>query len=307
MHPDRDQKWYEDEKANFSPREFAQEYECDFLGSGHTIVNSEMLKFYEITYIREPIEKRFMGGDFWLWEYPDFSRQYMVVADVARGDGSDYSAFHIIDIENCEQVGEYKSQIGTREFGHMLVSVATEWNNALLVIENANIGWDVVNTAIERGYANLYYSPRSYGEMHMEKYLAKLDSEQTVPGFTTSTKTRPLVISKLESYIREGTFIFHSSRLLEELRVFVWINNKAQASNGYNDDLVMSLGIGLFLRDTAVKFTQQGQQMSRWALDNIQTNNYASNNYPVQPRGIFHDPYKLYYNGIVEDMSWMID
>lgn len=307
LHPERDQNWYEAEKANFSPREFAQEYECDFLGSGHTIVNSEMLKFYEITYIREPIEKRFMGGDFWLWEYPDFSRQYMVVADVARGDGSDYSTFHIIDIENCEQVGEYKSQIGTREFGHMLVSVATEWNNALLVIENANIGWDVVNTAIERGYANLYYSPKSYGEMHMEKYLAKLDTEQTIPGFTTSTKTRPLVISKLESYIREGTFIFHSSRLLEELRVFVWINNKAQASSGYNDDLVMALGIGLFLRDTAVKFTQQGQQMSRWALDNIQIHNYASNNYPVQPRGAFQDPYKFYYNGKVEDMSWMID
>jgi hypothetical protein len=307
VHPERDIKWYNEEKANFSPREFAQEYECDFLGSGHTVVNGEMLKFAEMTWVKEPIEKRFMGGDFWLWQWVDYSKQYIIVADVARGDGSDFSTFHILDIEECEQVGEFKSQIGTREFGHMLVSVATEWNNALLVIENASVGWDVVNTVIERGYSNLYYSPRSYGEMHMEKYLAKLDSEQVVPGFTTSSKTRPLVISKLESYIREGTFIFHSARLLEELRVFIWLNNKAQASHGYNDDLVMALAIGLFLRDTAVKFQKQGQVMSRWALDNIQVNNYSNNNYPVNPRGAFQNPYKMYVNGQAEDISWVLN
>lgn len=305
LHPERDQAWLEKERANFSPREFAQEYECDFLGSGHTIVDMEMLKFYEITHIQDPIEKRFLGGNFWLWQWPDYSRQYMVVADVARGDGSDFSAFHIIDIEACEQVGEFKGQLGTREFGHMLVSVATEWNTALLVIENASIGWDVVNTAMEAGYSNIYYSPRSYGEMHMDKYLEKLDNEQIVPGFTTSTKTRPLVISKLESYIREGTFIFRSKRLIEELKVFIWINNKAQAQSGYNDDLVIPLGIGLFLRDTALKYNTQGQELSRIALNNI-TRTQGDAIYPILPRGIFHDPYKLYYNGQSEDISWLL-
>ncbi len=65
----------------------------------------------------------------------------MVVADVARGDGKDYSTFHIIEVENNVQVAEYKGQIGTKEFGHLLVGIATEYNNAMLVIENANIGW----------------------------------------------------------------------------------------------------------------------------------------------------------------------
>ena len=40
-----------------------------------------------------------MNSSLWVWEYPDYTRQYMVVADVARGDSKDYSAFHIIDIE----------------------------------------------------------------------------------------------------------------------------------------------------------------------------------------------------------------
>ena len=84
----------------------------------------------------------------------------MVVADVARGDGKDYSAFHVIDIESNTQVAEYKGQIGTKEFGHLLVGVANEYNEALLVVENANIGWSTIQTVLDRGYRNVYYSPK---------------------------------------------------------------------------------------------------------------------------------------------------
>jgi hypothetical protein len=304
VHPERDESWEVLERANMSAREFAQEYDCDFLGSGNTLIEGENLEFYEQTYMQEPIEHRFMGGDYWIWQYPDYSRQYIVCADVARGDGSDYSAFHIIDVEACEQVAEYKSQISTREFGHMLVSVASEYNNALLVIENSNIGWDVVNTVVERGYNNLYYSPRSNGDMSMDKYISKLEAEQTVPGFTNSTRTRPLVISKLESYLREKTFIIRSKRLLSELRVFSWINGKAQAQSGYNDDLVMSLGIGLYIRDTALKFSIQGKDLARAALNNITKTGYDSM-YPTLPNG-FANPYQIQINGRIEDLTWML-
>lgn len=304
LHPDRDAKWEETERANFSPREFAQEYECDFLGSGNSVVEPSILSFYEQTFIQEPVERRFLGGDFWIWKYPDYTKSYIVSADVARGDGSDYSAFHVIDIESCEQVAEYKSQIDTRAFGNMLVSVAAEYNNALLVVENANIGWDVVNTIIEKGYQNLYYSPRAYGELSMDKWMAKMDAEQTVPGFTTSTKTRPLVISKMEAYIRERHFVFYSKRLLEELRVFIWQHGRAQAQNGYNDDLVMSLGIGLFTRDTGVRFHQQGMDATRAAINSMSStgNNIISS----APQGI-RNPYQIETQYGVENITWLLD
>jgi hypothetical protein len=303
LHPDRDEKWYETEKANMSPREFAQEYDCDFLGSGNSVVEPEILSFYEETYVQDPVERRFMGGDYWIWHYPDYSKQYVVCADVARGDSSDYSAFHVIDATTCEQVAEYKSQVDTRTYGNMLVSVATEYNNALLVVENANIGWDVINTIIEKGYQNLYYSPRVYGEVNIDKWLAKYDSEQTVPGFTMSSKTRPLVISKMESYIRERSFIFHSKRLLEELRVFTWQHGKAQAQNGYNDDLTMSLGIGLFIRDTSMKFFQHGLEVSKASLSGISRTGGGGT--PLTPIGT-SNPYQVDMGYGVEDISWLI-
>jgi hypothetical protein len=202
-------------------------------------------------------------------------------------------------------VAEYKSQVDTRTFGNMLVSVATEYNNALLVVENANIGWDVVNTIIEKGYPKLYYSPRAYGEMQMDKWLDKMDKEQTVPGFTTSAKTRPLVISKMESYIREKVFVFHSKRLLEELRVFIWQHGKAQAQNGYNDDLVMALGIGLFTRDTAMKFFEQGLDLNRAMISSITKTGYDSD-VPMLPSGQAN-PYAVDNgHGQFEDMTWVL-
>jgi hypothetical protein len=304
LHPDRDEAWEQRERTNMSPREFAQEYDCDFLGSGNSVIEPDLLSFYEETFVQEPIERRFMGGDFWIWAYPDYSKQYIVCADVARGDSSDYSAFHVIDATTCEQVAEYKSQIDTRTFGNMLVSVATEYNSALLVVENANIGWDVINTIIEKGYPKLYYSPRSYGEMNMDKWLDKMEKEQTVPGFTTSAKTRPLVIAKMESYIREKVFTFHSKRLLEELRVFIWQHGKAQAQNGYNDDLVMSLGMGLFTRDTAMKFFEQGMDLNRAMVSNITRTSYEMG--PMLPSGQLNPFAMNDGRGGFEDASWIL-
>jgi len=305
LHPDRDEAWELRERANMSPREFAQEYDCDFLSSGNSVIEPDNLSFYEQTYLQEPVERRFMGGDFWIFQYPDYTRNYIISADVARGDGSDYSAFHVIDVDSCEQVAEYKSQIDTRSYGNMLVSVASEYNNALLVVENANVGWDVVNTIIEKGYRNMYYSPRAYGEMQMDKWMAKMGNDQTVPGFTTSVKTRPLVISKMEAYIRDRAFIFRSKRLLEELRVFIWQNGKAQAQVGYNDDLVMALGIGLFTRDTGVKFAQQGMDLTRLSINNISNNQNPAMLPPSLPNGA-SNPYIAETPYGFEDFRWVL-
>ena len=72
-----------------------------------------------------------------------------------------FLACHVMDVETNVQVAEYKGQIGTKEFGHLLVGLATEYNEAMLVIENANIGWATIQVAIDRQYSNLYYSQKS--------------------------------------------------------------------------------------------------------------------------------------------------
>ena len=232
VHPERNQSWRDQQDVDLGPRMAAQECDCDFTTSGDTAIDPAILNWYLIQ-VKEPLERRGLDGNLWVFERPDYSKMYAVVADCARGDGKDYSAFHVFDIETNTQVAEYKGQIGTRDYGHFLVGIASEYNNALLVIENANVGWDVVQTAIERGYPNMYYSPRQDAALtNVEMYLNKFDSGQgMVPGFSTTLRTRPLVIGKMISYLHEKSVTIQSKRTLEELRTFIWKHGKAQAQD----------------------------------------------------------------------------
>ena len=271
VHPERNQSWRDKQDELLGPKEAAQECDCDFISSGNTVVDGTVLQWYEETHVAEPLEKRGFDSNLWVWEPANYSRDYIVVADVARGDGADYSAFHVIDVESVTQVAEYKGQIDTDSYGNMLVNIATEYNDALLVIENSNIGWATIQVAINRNYKNLYYSPKDSSISDVTQQLARYvdlkDTSQMVAGFTNSSKTRPLAISKMASYMRERVPIIKSKRLIEELFVFIYINGRPEAQHGYNDDLTMSFAIGLWIRDTALILRQQGIELNKKTLD----------------------------------------
>jgi PAS domain-containing protein len=93
-----------------------------------------------------------------------------------------------------------------------------------------------------------------------------------VAGFSTTSKTRPLIISKLEEFFREESVVVHSNRLIDELLTFVYINNRAEAMTGYNDDLVMSFAIGLWVRDTALRLRTQGIELTKKTLSKMMDN-----------------------------------
>ena len=304
VHPERDQKWRDrQDELLGDPRMAAQECDCDFNTSGDIVFYPEYIEFYEKSYIKDPLEKRGADQNLWVWESPDYSRDYMVVADVARGDGKDYSAFHVMDIESNVQVAEYKGQIGTKEYGHLLVGIASEYNEALLVIENANIGWATIQAAIDRNYPNLYYSPKT--ESNVDSYFDKyMDTSRMTAGFTMSSRTRPMVIGKFQEYISDKGVTFQSKRLIEEMRVFIWKNGRGEAQQGYNDDLVMAFGIAMYIRDTALKYKQRGIDITRNALNNITVNRtqYQGGYFS---KGI-DNPYHIDTDKGKEDISWLL-
>lgn len=303
VHPERTQKWRDQQDADLGLRMAAQECDCDFLASGETVFEPQDLLFYEQTYQIDPVERRGVDNNLWIWESPDYQKSYMVVADVARGDSSDYSTFHIFDIEACSQVGEYKGKLSPKDFGNVLVGIASEYNDALLVIENANIGWATIEQVLEREYKNLYYSSGTTQDT-VESYMSKYEKDRLVPGFTMSMKTRPLVLAKMSEYITEKSTIIRSKRLLQETRVFVWKNGKAQAQTGYNDDLVMAFATGLFVRDTALKLRQQGLDLSRAQLSSFSNLN-ARNSAVMTVGNMQNNPYLMNMGNNQEDITWL--
>jgi len=306
VHPERNEAWRKRQDDLLGdPRLASQECDCDFSTSGDTVFYSEWIEFIAQTTIKEPLERRGVDRNLWIWEPADYTQSYMVIADVARGDGKDFSAAHVIHVESNTQVAEYKGQLPPKEFGFFLVGLATEYNQALLVVENANIGWSALDAIQERGYKNLYFSPKSDAGSNADAYFDQyMDNSKLVPGFTTSMKTRPLVINKFREYIGDKSVVIQSKRLLEEMKVFIWKNGRAEAQSGYNDDLIMSFAIGMYLRDTSLRFKSQNLEMSRATLSNMSVNRtgftgaYGSN---------VPNPYSLKTGiGGDEDISWLI-
>ena len=304
LHPERDQFWRNEQEQLLGVKMAAQECDCDFISSGNTVIEGQTVQWYKDTYMQNPVERRGRDGEYWVWEYADYSKDYMVVADVARGDGSDYSSFQVIDIDNITQVAEFRGQLTPKDFGNMLVTVATEYNEALLVIENASVGFGSIQSAIDREYKNLYYTYKQDGitdaTTQIQKGYDLKDKSQMTPGFTTSSKTRPLLISKLDIYFRERSLIVRSTRLLDELAVFIWKGHRAEAQRGYNDDLVMALSIGLWVRDTALKLRSDGINLSKNAIDNIGRSDgmYTQND--------THKDWKWDTPNGGEDLTWLI-
>jgi len=267
-HPDRDTAWFDKETKNMSKRQIAQELECNFNVSGETVVHPDDLEWY-LERIQKPEHRTGFDRNYWIWEKYDPEKSYLLVADVARGDGKDNSAFHILQLEDMKQVGEYIGKPTPDDFADILYNVAREYGNPMLVIENNNIGFAVLKKLQDKEYPNLYYTTKS-DHRYVDPVTAQWQSN-VIPGFTTSSKTRPLIVAKMEEFMRNKLITISSTRLLSEMKTFIWHHGRPQAMRSYNDDLVMSFAIGCWVRDTVIVESQKNVEYSKSFVSAIST------------------------------------
>jgi hypothetical protein len=155
------------------------------------------------------------------------------------------------------------------DFADILLSVGSEYGNPMMVIENNNIGFAVLKKMQDNGYPNLYYTTKG-DHQYVDPVTAQWQSN-VIPGFTTSSKTRPLIVAKMEEFMRNKLITINSNRLLSEMKTFIWQHGRPQAMRSYNDDLTMSFAIGCWVRDTVIVESQKNVEYSRSFVSAIST------------------------------------
>ena len=256
--------WWEKVKKKTNRRQRAQEYECAFNASGETVVDPEDIMYIEEETSQEPNFRIGFDRNLWVWKQYEAGKNYMLLADTARGDGEDYSAFHVLEVESMEQVAEYHGQLSTDMFARLIADTGRDYGDAMVVPENNTLGHEVCNKLIEFEYPNIYFHEKGthiFVEHHKAPYM-----NNVVAGFTTSLKTRPLIVTKLEEYIRNDLIIIRSRRTSDELRTFIWKNGRPEAQQGKNDDLIIPLAIGCWIRDTIYEKNQKDAAFKRVSL-----------------------------------------
>lgn len=254
-------------------------YKHDFVLKNKRIIkNSFFSKDFNFIYLRvsENSLKNYKGA---VYNFETESHTFLCRnitthnCDVARGDGSDYSTIQILNADTLTQVAEYQDRLSPDEFARVIYNVAKDYNNAYVAVECNSFG--LATTLMlknQLGYkANRMYHSKSAVDLFDRHTPYKFNASKgsDVPGFQTTTTTRPLVVNAIIKYMNSKQIKINSSRLLEEFKTFVYTGGKAQHADGYHDDLIIAFGIGLLIRDTEIENVFWSKNSTKALLNNI--------------------------------------
>lgn len=217
MHPERDQKWYDEMSSALGPKRTSQEIDGDFLSSGNTVFDLSDIKAIEEMLSEYPILKSRLNGQYLEFEEPEIDKQYFIGADCSTGRSTDYSSFTCMDSYGEEQV-VYKGRIPLDKYAKLLGDTGEKFNWAKLAPETNDIGMAVTMKLQDEGYPNLYYSTK----LLRKKGSRSRPEEEKVPGWLTTSKNRSVIVEGLEKDIREDSLIIKDPFFVQEAYTFIY-------------------------------------------------------------------------------------
>jgi len=238
--PGRDDNWKKKtlEALNGDEEKFDQEFNIQFLGSSGTLISG--WKLQELTELK-PIMKNQDGLS--QYKAPVKDRKYVIIVDVARGKGLDYSAFSVIDITSMpyEQACTFRSNgILVADYADFVYQTARLYNQAYVLVEindiGEQVGWTLQN---EFEYENLFMT-ESAG-MKGKRLTSGFAGSSKDPGIRTTKPVKSTGCSMLKMLVEQNQLIVNDANTITELSTFSKKSNTYEAEPGCNDDLVMGL------------------------------------------------------------------
>jgi hypothetical protein len=261
----REPGWEARKRADIGDAKFEREYNCKFMGSDDNFFSDEITEWAAK---RTETPKMIVDETTWVWKGPEPGHGYILAADVARGDGGDFSTFQILDIDTFEIVAEDRRHETPNHYAERLKRWAEEYNHAVIAPERNTFGYMVITRLDELGYTNLYYEK-------IDDWQRVQDGEKLLhkAGFDTQNLTRAEAMMRLESAFFDNKIGVRSSRLVTEMGTFInkktkMGNVKPEAVKGAHDDLIMALAIAVYAH----------HRLTTTELNQILNEKHSSNN-----------------------------
>ena len=236
--PVRDEKWKQETIANTNEQQFQSEFECDFIGSTHTLISSHKLK--SLAWV-SPIIRNTDGLT--IYEEPQKDHTYVCTVDTSRGQGKDYSACTIIDITQMpyKLVAKYRNNIiSPMVYPTVVKSLCEQFNKAFCLVEINDIGGqvaDILHADLEYENVLMCSTKGRKGQV----ISGGFGGGSAQMGVRTTQVVKKLGCSVLKSLIEEDKLIIEDMETVGELITFVAKKQSFEADDGHNDDLVMCL------------------------------------------------------------------
>lgn len=260
--------WYEEMclAMNNDARMIAQELDVSFIGSGGNVIEEQYIEAQYKNNMQEP--KWTLGAEknIWVWEEPKEGHQYILSSDVSRGDGEDSSTIVIVDFTTMEQVMEYQGKIQPDLLAQIIEEYGEKYKAYTVVDITGGMGVSTVLKLLEFGYKYLHYDTQN-GKIlsSRQREVANFSKDNKIPGFHATSVRLPM-ISNLEYKIRTNAVKIRSTRLLSELKTFIYKNGRPDHMDGYNDDCIMALGMALWVAEHSFKNLERLEKQNKAML-----------------------------------------
>jgi len=232
--PDRDQEWKEKTIRNTSERQFQQEFECSFLGSSNTLISTDKL-------MAMPYKPTIYSNDgLDVYQEPIQNHTYVMVCDVSRGVGLDYSAFSVFDVtkQPYRQVAKYrKNDISPMLYPNVIFTTAQKYNDSFVLVEVNDIGQQVSDIL----YHDMEYENMMMVTMHGRngQQIGGGFSKNVSMGIRTTKQVKRIGCATLKDLIERDNLIIEDFDTISELTTFIGKSTSWEADEGAHDDLVM--------------------------------------------------------------------
>lgn len=270
--PGRDEEWKQQTIRNTSERQFAVEFECEFLGSSNTLIDPNklrMLTFDNPLRYNETLK---------VFEDPKPNHIYAITVDTSRGVGNDYSAFVVIDVTEptYKIVATFRNNtIAPMLYPKFIITAAKMYNEAHIMVEINDIGAqvaDIIHNEYEyEGLIKAQWKGRA-GQL-VGGGFGGGDSQL---GVRTTSSLKRIGCSSLKTIIENDRLLISDFDVLSELTTFV-ANKRGtnyEAEEGMTDDLAICLVLFAWLT---------GQDYFKQLTDiDIRKNLYAQNEQAIE-------------------------
>lgn len=252
-------RWCIKNNCSGDVEQFKQEYpicpEEAFLSTGHCYFNKDNIVkqikiapeplaighfscYYDGIRIRNRKFNETTSGEIKIYEYPQARTPYVLGGDTA-GEGSDYFTAHVINNITGKQVAVLRQQYNEIEYVKQVFCLGLFYNSALVGLEN-NFSTYPTQKLVELKYPNLFV------RMKEDKYAQKKEKSF---GFKTTSVTRPYILGNLQEIVHDNIEVIQDVTTLREMLNFIVNENgRAEAEQGYHDDLVIGLAITYYIR-----------------------------------------------------------
>ncbi len=234
--PGRDAEWKEQEIANTSEEQFAQEQECEFVGSVNTLISSTKLR--ALAFVTPLQSLNYLD----VYEIPIKDHTYTITVDTSRGVGIDYHAFIVVDVTTMpfKVVAVYRhNKTSPLVYPSIIYNVAHNYNDASVLVEINDNGEQT---------ANILYHELEYDNVIMTTAKGRAGQQigtgfgkRTQIGVRTTNQVKRLGCANLKDLVETDKLTFQDFNIIRELSCFVTHRGSYAAEEGQHDDLVMCL------------------------------------------------------------------